>query len=143
MILGLDHVGLATADPARAGAQLAALGLARTDHGEAAAYGVSCEFWSLPGAPASTAVELVSPTRSGSAIDGRLAGAGPGLYHLAFTVDDLAGETARLRSLGYLLLDAEPCRGARPGMSVTFLYQPEPADLLVELVHYGPAPATS
>ncbi|MFF5565541.1 VOC family protein [Streptomyces sp. NPDC012623] len=140
MILGLDHIGLATADPARAGAQLADLGLARTDQGEAPAYGVACEFWSLPGDPVGATVELVSPTRSGSAVDGRLAGAGPGLYHLAFAVDDLAGETARLRALGYLLLDAEPCRGARPGMRVTFLYQPEPADLLVELVHYGPDP---
>ncbi|MFI5757215.1 VOC family protein [Streptomyces sp. NPDC051569] len=140
MILGVDHVGLATADPAGAGAQLAALGLVLADQGEADAYGVACEFWQLPGERAGTAVELVSPTRAGSAVDGRLAGVGPGLYHLAFVVDDLAHETDRLRRGGLIALDAEPCRGARPGMSVTFLYQPEPAELLVELVHYTPVP---
>ncbi|MEW2283275.1 VOC family protein [Streptomyces sp. NPDC047841] len=142
MILGVDHVGLATAEPARAGEQLAALGMVRTDHGRADAYGVACEFWNLPGDRAGTAVELVSPTRAGSAVDGRLAGQGPGLYHLALVVDDLAGETARLRRGGFLALDAEPCRGARPGMRVAFLYLPEPAELLVELVHYAP-PAPS
>ncbi|MER7466111.1 VOC family protein [Streptomyces sp. NPDC097981] len=139
MILGLDHIGLATADPGRAGAQLAALGLARTTSGTADAYGVACEFWNIPGAPAGPAVELVSPARPGSAVEGRLQDPGPGLYHLAFTVDSLEDEAARLRGEGFLALDARPCRGARPGMRVVFLYLPEPAELLVELVHYAPA----
>ncbi|MEU7555851.1 VOC family protein [Streptomyces sp. NPDC044571] len=139
MILGLDHIGLATADPGPAGAQLAALGLARTDRGTAEAYGVACEFWSLPGADPAPAVELVSPVRDGSAVDGRLRGQGPGLYHLAFTVDDLEQERDRLRTEGFLSLDARPCRGARPGMRVSFLYRPDPAELLIELVHYSPA----
>ncbi|MFF6908738.1 VOC family protein [Streptomyces sp. NPDC012389] len=141
MILGIDHIGLATAEPDRTGAQLSALGLHRTDEGTADAYRVACSFWSLPGDPAGAAVELVSPTGPGSAVEGRLRGPGPGFYHLALTVDDLAEETARLRASGFLVLDAEPCRGARPGMRVVFVYAPEPADLLVELVHYAPAPA--
>ncbi|WP_316524244.1 VOC family protein [Kitasatospora brasiliensis] len=140
MILGVDHVGLATADPARAAAQLALLGLTLTDRGTADSYGVACEFWNLPGDAGGTAIELVSPVRSGSAVDGRLSGPGPGLYHIAFSVDDLEHEAARLRAAGFLALDAQPCRGARPGMRVVFLYLPEPAELLVELVHYGPAP---
>ncbi|MET7653903.1 MULTISPECIES: VOC family protein [unclassified Streptomyces] len=140
VILGLDHVGLATASPGEAGEQLAALGLTRTAGGEADAYGVACEFWSPSADPGGTAVELVSPARPGSAVDGRLQERGPGLYHLAFRVDDLEGEAARLRAAGFLALDAAPCRGARPGMRVTFLYQPEPAELLVELVHYATTP---
>ncbi|WP_326664976.1 VOC family protein [Streptomyces sp. NBC_00385] len=141
MILGIDHVGLATSDPAKAGAQLAALGLTRTDHGTADAYRVACEFWSLPGCPSGTEIELVSPAGPDSAVDGRLDEQGPGLYHLALVVDDLAHETRRLRGQGLLALDAEPCRGARPGMSVAFMYLPEPAELLLELVHYERVPA--
>ncbi|MER5556897.1 VOC family protein [Streptomyces sp. NPDC002793] len=141
MIIGIDHVGLVTADPARAGAQLAALGLARTDHGTAAAYRVDCEFWGLPGLPLGTEIELVSPAGPGSAVDGRLDQQGPGLYHLALVVDDLGHEMGRLRDQGLLALDAEPCRGARPGMSVAFMYLPEPTELLVELVHYERFPA--
>ncbi|MFE9420012.1 VOC family protein [Streptomyces griseofuscus] len=141
MILGIDHIGLATGRPDRAGAQLAVLGLARTDRGEAEAYGVDCEFWSLPGDRGGTAVELVSPARPDSAVSGRLAAVGPGFYHIALTVDDLDGETARLRREGFLALDAEPCQGARPGMRVAFLYLPEPAELMVELVHYTLEPS--
>ncbi|MFE9912335.1 VOC family protein [Streptomyces clavifer] len=141
MILGIDHVGLVTSDPMRAGAQLAALGLTRTDHGIATAYRVACEFWGLPGLSSGTEIELVSPTGPGSAVDGRLDEQGPGLYHLALIVDDLAHETIRLREQGLLALDTEPCRGARPGMSVAFMYLPEPTELLVELVHYERFPA--
>ncbi|MFJ9425209.1 VOC family protein [Streptomyces sp. NPDC101249] len=141
MILGIDHVGLATADPRAAGAQLAALGLTRTDRGVADGYLVACEFWGLPGDPGGTEIELVSPAGPGSAVDGRLAEQGPGLYHLALTVDDLAQETRVLRDRGLLALDAAPCRGARPGMTVAFMYLPEPAELLLELVHYAPTAA--
>lgn len=91
-----------------------------------------------------TAIELVSPAGPGSAVEGRLTEQGPGLYHLAFVVDDLDHEAHRLRAAGLLALDAEPCRGARPGMRVVFMYLPEPAELLVELVCYDrvdhPAP---
>jgi methylmalonyl-CoA/ethylmalonyl-CoA epimerase len=137
MILGIDHIGLATAYPDRAAAQLATLGLVRTGQGTADAYGVACEFWSLPDDATGTAIELVSPARPGSAVDGRLLSRGPGFYHVAFTVDDLEYEARRLRDSGFLALDAEPCGGARPGMRVSFLYLPQPAELLVELVHYA------
>jgi methylmalonyl-CoA/ethylmalonyl-CoA epimerase len=135
VILGIDHLGVATDEPDGVAGFLTALGMHRSDAGIAADYGVACEFWRYPTGDG-TAVELVSPTREDSAVSGRLAEDGPGLYHIAFAVDDLRGELDRLRRNRFRLVDREPCAGARPGMRVAFLYLPRPAGLLVELVEY-------
>jgi methylmalonyl-CoA/ethylmalonyl-CoA epimerase len=133
MILGIDHIGLATGDPDGVARFLAVLGLHRTDRGVAADYGVACEFWGYANGR-QPAIEVVSPLGPDSSVSGRLERAGPGLYHLAFAVDDLAGEMDRLRREGFSAVHREPCRGARPGMRVAFMYLRRPACLLVELV---------
>lgn len=138
MILGIDHVGLLTADPEGVGALLTVLGLSKVDSGVAGDYGVSCDFWQVGADLAAPAVEVVAPVREDSAVAGRLA-RGPGLYHIAFEVDDLEAEASRLRANGFALVDAEPCRGARDGMAVQYLYAPKPAGVLVELVRYATA----
>jgi methylmalonyl-CoA/ethylmalonyl-CoA epimerase len=135
VILGLDHVGLATADPAGVGGFLAQLGMARADAGTADGYGVACEFWRHPGGQ--TAIEVVSPTRPDSSVSDMLTRDGPGLYHVAFAVDDLDAERGRLREQGFLVVDATPCQGARAGMRVVFMYLRKPAGLLIELVEYA------
>lgn len=137
MLLGIDHIGLMTADPARVGQLLDLLGLHRTDGGTAAAYGVSCDFWQYSDDPGAPAVEVVAPTGPGSVIQQHLTTAGPGLYHVAFEVDDIDHEFRRLRGAGLVPVDARPCAGARPGMRVAFMYAGRPADLLVELVQYS------
>lgn len=135
MIIGLDHVGVATPDAAAAGALLAALGLTLESRGAAADYGVDCAFWTP--AKGGAAVELVCPHHDrDSSVSGLLARGEQGLYHVAFEVDDLEGELARLRGQGVVPVDQEPRRGARPGMRVAFVYVRKPAGLLVELVEY-------
>lgn len=136
MIIRLDHLGLATDDATGVEGYLTALGLGKIDSGVAGAYGVSCDFWRL-GGEGGAVVEVVTPTSEGSRIAGHLARQGPGLYHLAFEVDDLDGELQRLRGHGFMPVDAQPCAGARRGMRVAFTYLPPPAGLLVELVHYA------
>ena len=135
MILGLDHVGLATDDAAGVGTLLAALGLRSGDTGTADEYGVSCDFWHV--GDERVAVEVVAPVRDGSAVDARLERDGPGLYHVAFRVDDLEAEVARLRGEGFVAVDRQPCAGARPGMRVVFLYVRKPGAFLIELVALG------
>jgi methylmalonyl-CoA/ethylmalonyl-CoA epimerase len=143
MILRIDHVGVATADPAGTASLLEVLGLARGDVGVAEEYGVACEFWqvpaeaaAMPGGSVAPAVEVVSPVREGSSVAAVLA-RGPGPYHIAFEVDDVAAELARLRRSGFVPVDRAPCRGARPGMRVAFVYLAKPAGFLIELVQYG------
>ncbi|HEV2887552.1 MAG TPA: VOC family protein [Jatrophihabitans sp.] len=139
MITGIDHIGLATEDPAGVAAFLTALGMDKDDQGVADEYGVACEFWSYPAAGGQPAVELVTPVREDSALSDHFTRRSPSLYHVAFEVDDLDGELERLRGHGLVPVDAAPCAGARPGMRVAFMYVPKPAALLIELVQYGVA----
>jgi len=136
VILGIDHIGLATEDPAGVASFLTALGLYKSDEGTADAYGVSCEFWRYP-ASDRPAVEVVAPAGARSTLTDHLTRSGPGLYHVAFHVDDVEFELARLRRNGFVAIDQEPCAGARPGMRVAFMYIRKPAGLLIELVEYS------
>jgi methylmalonyl-CoA/ethylmalonyl-CoA epimerase len=139
VIIGIDHIGLATEDPAGVAAFLTALGLGRDDDGIAEEYGVACEFWSHPASGGQPAIELVTPVREDSALSDHFTRRSPSLYHVAFEVDDLDAELVRLRGHGLVPVDAAPCAGARPGMRVSFMYVPKPAALLIELVQYGVA----
>jgi methylmalonyl-CoA/ethylmalonyl-CoA epimerase len=137
VIIGIDHIGLATEDPVGVAAFLTALGLGMDDQGVAADYGVACEFWSHPASGGQPAIELVTPVREDSALSDHFSRRSPSLYHVAFEVDDLDSELARLRGHRLVPVDATPCAGARPGMRVAFMYVPKPAALLIELVQYG------
>jgi methylmalonyl-CoA/ethylmalonyl-CoA epimerase len=133
MILGVDHVGLMTDDPEGVGQFMTALGLRKSDAGVADDYGVACEFW----APArGSAIEVVSPIRENSSVSDTLGRSGPGLFHIALVTDDIEAEFSRLRRQGFAAVDSRPCRGARRGMRVVFMYLRKPAGLLVELVQY-------
>jgi methylmalonyl-CoA epimerase len=140
VILGIDHIGLATDDPAGVEAFLTALGMQQTDHGIAAAYGVACQFWQHSAGCGRPAIEVVAPVVAGSPVEGRLARTGPGLYHIAFEVDDIDAELARLRRSGFVAVDPQPRAGARADMQVAFMYGRKPAGLLIELVRYQRRP---
>lgn len=139
MIIGIDHIGLATHEPAALAGPLAALGLSHTDAGVALTYQVGCQFWSDPRRRTQPAVEIVSPLASDSTVTRHLATRGPGLHHVAFRVDQLDAEVNRLRREGFSSVDDRPHPGARPRMRVRFLYLRHPSSLLVELVEYAPA----
>lgn len=137
MILRIDHVGVATEDPSGVGEFLSALGMSVEDEGVADAYGVACQFWQFSAGAGLPSVELVAPVRDDSAITGHLNKRGPGPYHIAFEVDDVEAELARLRGRGFLAVDRVPCQGAREGMRVAFMYLRKPAGFLIELVQYS------
>lgn len=114
--------------------------MVKFDEGIAESYGVDCQFWRSGAAPGGAAIEVVAPSRDDAAVHGHLRRSGPGLYHVAFEVDDIDAELRRLREGGAIAVDRGPCAGAREGMRVCFVYLGTATGLLVELVQYDPPP---
>jgi methylmalonyl-CoA/ethylmalonyl-CoA epimerase len=78
-------------------------------------------------------IELLSALGPETPVGKFLAKRGPGLHHLAFHVDDLAGELRRLRAEGAQLIDETPRRGLF-GLQVAFVHPEATGGVLAELV---------
>lgn len=65
---------------------------------------------------------------------------GPGLHHIAFEVEDLGAELARLRAAGAELIDDAPRPGGM-GTMIAFVHPRTFGGILVELVESAPAAA--
>jgi len=79
-------------------------------------------------------VELLRPLGDDSPVGKFLAKRGPGMHHVAYEVDDLEGELARLQSEGAELIDKSPREGLF-GMQIAFVHPHSVAGVLTELVH--------
>lgn len=77
-------------------------------------------------------IELLEATREDSPIAKYIAKKGEGMHHIAFAVDDIKKEMARLRSEGFVLLSDEPKRGADNKL-VVFLHPKSANGVLIEL----------
>ena len=77
-------------------------------------------------------VELIEPTRDGTAIAKFLQKRGPGLHHLCFRVLDIDAAAARMVQEGYRALSDGPQDGA-DGCRVLFLHPKDTGGVLVEL----------
>jgi methylmalonyl-CoA/ethylmalonyl-CoA epimerase len=146
LVLGIDHVGVATTDLDRAVAFYAdAFGLVevRRERNEqqqvveamlapaAAVTGIGDEGAAVADPPAQ--LQILAPTASGSAVARFLDRSGPGLQHLAFRVTDLSMLSALLRTQGRELLYPRPGRGTG-GSMINFLHPRDAGGVLVELV---------
>jgi methylmalonyl-CoA epimerase len=81
-------------------------------------------------------IELLAATEADTPVGRFLAKRGPGMHHVAYEVDDLEEQLARLDAEGVELIDPSPRRGLY-GMQVAFL-DPSAADgVLAELVSDG------
>ncbi len=80
-------------------------------------------------------IELLEPTSSDSAIARHLEKRGPGIHHVAFEVDDLAGLLPKLKAAGVQLIDQAPRPGSR-GTKVAFIHPKGALGVLVELVEH-------
>jgi methylmalonyl-CoA/ethylmalonyl-CoA epimerase len=78
-------------------------------------------------------LQLLCPTHSGSTVAKFLERRGEGLHHIAYEVDDLEAELARLKAQGVELIDENPRRGGR-GHLVAFVHPRSNHGLLVELI---------
>ncbi len=77
-------------------------------------------------------VELLGGTAPDSVINTYIEKRGEGIHHVAFEVDDIEAELARLKSEGFTLLNESPKDGADNKL-VAFLHPKENHGVLVEL----------
>lgn len=133
----LDHLGIAADDTSTAlFARLLGSAPYKTEIVET--QGVRTVFFGDGGARGQAPkVEMLESVSETSPIATYLSKRGPGLHHVAFQVDDIEAEMARVRDLGIRLLSDEPQPGA-DGKRIVFLHPKDTAGVLVELCADGP-----
>jgi methylmalonyl-CoA/ethylmalonyl-CoA epimerase len=131
----LDHVAIAVASFADAAAylQLGAVADGPDERVDGQGVVVRLLRWG------DAALELLVPTTPTSPVARFLERRGPGLHHVAFAVDDLVAEVARLTAAGATFVDPVP-RPGRGGSRVVFLHPRWTGGVLVELVAHGARP---
>ena len=124
----LEHLGIAVADLAEAERIFTdLLGVPPYKREEVADEGVITSFFQT----GDSKVELLESTTPAGPIARHIAKRGPGLHHVAFLVDDLEGEIARLESQGYRVISGP--KGGADGKRIAFLHPSDTAKVLVEL----------
>src|SRR5262245_3724499 len=81
-------------------------------------------------------VELLAALGPDTPVGRFLARRGPGMHHIAYEVEDLTGELARLQNEGAELIDTTPRPGLF-GMQVAFVHPDSAHGVLSELVARG------
>jgi methylmalonyl-CoA/ethylmalonyl-CoA epimerase len=82
-------------------------------------------------------IELLEATREDSPIAKYLEKKGEGIHHIAFDVEDIHAEIARLRAEGFTVLNETPKKGADNKL-VAFLHPRGTNGVLVELCQEAP-----
>jgi methylmalonyl-CoA/ethylmalonyl-CoA epimerase len=82
-------------------------------------------------------IELLQATHEDSAISKYLEKNKEGIHHIAFDVEDIYAEIARLKDLGYQMIHNEPKDGA-DGKIIAFLHPKSSNSVLVELCQDKP-----
>lgn len=127
----LDHIGIAVPNLDEADALIARLlGRPAYKRETVADQHVITSFFSAAAGDAK--LEFVAPEGDEGPIHKYLEKRGPGLHHLAFEVDDIRAEMARLAADGFQLLSEEPSRGADNKL-VCFLHPKSTGGVLVEI----------
>jgi methylmalonyl-CoA/ethylmalonyl-CoA epimerase len=125
----IDHLGIAVRDlDAAERIYTDLLGTPPYKREEVADEGVLTSFYRV----GESKIELLAATRDDSPIARHVASRGEGLHHVAFHVDDLSAELARLEALGYRRISG-PKPGA-DGMRIAFLHPSDTSKVLVEVV---------
>jgi len=129
MFTNLEHLGLAVHDlEAATSLYTTLLGQEPYKKEHVASEGVDTVFFRVGGSK----IELLAGTTPDSAISRFLDKKPEGIHHVAFEVEDIRAEMARLRAEGFVLLNEEPKRGADNKL-VCFVHPKSAAGVLVEL----------
>ena len=130
MIQLIDHIGIVVKDIDKSlKIYTEALGLQLSTVEENEPYKVKIAF--LP--VGDTLVELIQPTAEGTMIGNFLKDRGEGIHHIAFKVDNLEADLAKLKALGIPLIDETPKPGGL-GARVAFLHPDAANNVSIELL---------
>jgi len=133
----LDHVGMAVADLDEAIAHYQTMfGMRCVHREENAEQGVQEAMMSVGPDPADGCVQLLAPLTPSSPLARFLAGTGPGVQQVAYTVADLDATSAELRDRGARLVYETP-RPGTAGSRINFVHPRDAGGILVELVEPG------
>jgi methylmalonyl-CoA/ethylmalonyl-CoA epimerase len=125
----ISHIGIAVESLEDAVAKYAALFGNDDPHREVVdGQGVSIASFEVGDA----VVELTAATRDESPIAKFIGKRGEGIHHIAFEVDDIEAELARLKASGCRLINETPTEGAHD-MLVAFVHPSSFNGVLVEL----------
>lgn len=81
-------------------------------------------------------IELLTPLGEDTPVGRFLAGRGPGMHHVAFSVPDVGDAVRELQSAGADVIDSEPRTGLG-GHEVTFVHPDSAHGVLVEVLSHG------
>lgn len=125
----IEHIGIAVKDLEASNSLFAKLlGVPHYKMEEVASEGVKTSFFKS----GPNKVELLEATNPESPIAKFLEKKGEGIHHIAFAVDDIVPEIARLKKEGFVVLNETPKKGADNKL-VVFLHPKGTNGVLVEL----------
>ncbi|WP_431163660.1 methylmalonyl-CoA epimerase [Flagellimonas beolgyonensis] len=125
----IEHIGIAVKNLETSNALFAKLlGVPHYKIEEVASEGVKTSFFQS----GPNKIELLEATNPESPIAKFLERKGEGIHHVAFAVEDIAAEIARLKAEGFIVLNEIPKQGADNKL-VAFLHPKGTNGVLVEL----------
>ena len=125
----IEHLGIAVKDLEKSNALFAQLfGTAHYKMEEVTSEGVKTSFFKT----GPNKIELLEATNENSPIAKFIEKKGEGIHHIAFEVDDIRAEIARLKGEGFTVLNEEPKKGA-DNKWVAFLHPKTTNGVLIEL----------
>ncbi len=129
MIKKIEHIGIAVKNINDSNALFKKLfGKEHYKIETVASEGVNTSFFLL----GETKIELVQATSENSSIAKFIEKKGEGIHHIAYEVDDIEQEMARLKNEGFELINAQPKDGA-DNKRICFLHPKTTNGVLVEL----------
>lgn len=130
----IEHIGIAVESCAESDQLFAKLiGKGHYKHESVEREGVTTSFYQV----GDSKVELLEATNQQGAIAKFIAKKGPGIHHIAFGVEDIEAEIARLKGEGFEFVSETPKEGADNKL-VVFLHPRSTNGVLVELCQEKP-----
>ena len=125
----IEHIGIAVSDLEASNALFTAiLGKPPYKSETVESEGVTTSFFQV----GATKIELLKATHQDSPIAKFIAKRGEGIHHIAFEVEDIMAEIARLKDQGFTLLNDEPKQGADHKL-IAFMHPKSSNGVLIEL----------